>query len=87
MTPKKALQAAALAGRIQQFDVSWHARQRMNERKVTQADLRAALSNASRAIYQETENRWRLEGGADLDGDPLTLVVQFRPRCLLITVF
>jgi hypothetical protein len=86
MTPTEALQAAALAGRLNQFEISSHALQRMRQRNVTLRDIRLALGSATTAIH-EAGTRWRLEGGRDDDGDALDLVVVFNGRVLVVTVF
>lgn len=85
MTPAEALREAATAGRVRQFEVSRHALQRMKERNVTRADICTALQTATSAV-QEEEARWRLDGGHDLDGDALGLVVVLTGRCLIVTV-
>lgn len=86
MTPEEALREAALAGRIQRFEVSRHAMQRMSERNVTRADLRSGLMTATQATHEDGA-RWLLEGGRDLDGDALSLVVVLQRGCLVVTVF
>ena len=88
MTPAEALREAAQAGRYNQFDLDSgaHAALRMRQRSVRFSDIRHALQTATVAI-SEPEERWRLEGGATRDGDPLTLVVVFEWRCVVITVF
>jgi hypothetical protein len=84
-----ALREARLAGRTRQFDVRVHATERMAERSASRQDISHALTTAARATPQVHENgeRWRLEGGSDEEGEPLNLVVIFRPRALIVTLF
>jgi hypothetical protein len=86
MTAVEALQAAALAGRLNQFEVSSHALLRMRQRNVTLRDIRLTLQSATTAIH-EVDTKWRLEGGRDDDGDALDLIVVFNGRVLVVTVF
>jgi len=39
------------------------------------------------AVYQPESDRWRLDGGIDSDGDPLTLIVSVERGVLVITLF
>lgn len=86
MTPAEALREAALAGRVEQFEVSWHALQRMRERHVTHRDIATALKTATAATHEQGA-RWRLDGGHDIDGQSLVLVVVLTGRCLVVTMF
>lgn len=86
MTATEALQRAALAGRLGQFEVTSHALQRMRQRNATRRDIRLALESSTVAIH-EVDAKWRLEGGRDDDGDALDLVVVFDGRVLIVTVF
>ena len=86
MTAEEALRAAALAGRLGQFDVTSHCLQRMRTRNVTRRDIRCALQTATTATHQEA-SKWRLDGGVDDDGEPLDLVVVLLGRTLVVTVF
>ncbi len=86
MTPSEALQQAALAGKMGQFDVSSHCLKRMRERRVTRYDIRLALQSATGATHQDGD-KWRLEGGRDDGGDELGVVVVFTGHTLVVTVF
>lgn len=86
MTPAEALREASLSGRFDQFEVSSHAMDQMLERNVTRRDIRCALKTASVAVSEPGE-RWRVEGGRDDAGDPLTLIVVFDGRTIIVTVF
>lgn len=86
MTPAEALREASHAGRFNQFEISVHAHQRMQERNVTRRDICFALKTATVATA-ETAERWRFGGGHDEDGEPLGLVAVLAGRCLVVTVF
>jgi Domain of unknown function (DUF4258) len=86
VTPSDALRAAALAGRLNRFQVSGHALLRMRHRNVTRQDIASALASA-RTAAPEAETRWKLLGGCDCDGDVLTVVVAFDAGTIVVTVF
>jgi hypothetical protein len=44
-------------------------------RAISWSDLRDAVLSATSAIWQEDHGRWRLTGGMDNDGIPLTIIV------------
>ena len=82
----RALAAArglASAGRIV---LSSHAELRMRERGATFADVRHALVSAT-TCYAQPDERWRMEGGCDVDGDALTLIVTFEADVIVGTLF
>lgn len=87
MTPVEALREAARAGLANQFEVSSHAHRRMGERGATRADICCALRSSLAAIVQENDRKWRLEGGRDLDGDELIVVIVFTGQGVVVTVF
>ncbi|HEX4475221.1 MAG TPA: hypothetical protein VH142_09105 [Polyangiaceae bacterium] len=62
------------------------AREHRDGRNVHRADLREGLRTATRARAQEND-RWRVEGGIDLDGDDLTLIIVFDAGVVVVTVF
>lgn len=64
-----------------------HALQRMNERGATARDVIHALETATRARPSDKPGRWRLQGGEDLDGEDLTVVVAFDGEVVVITLF
>ena len=86
MTPAQALREAHVAGQQGLFEVSSHALRRMMERNVTREDIRCALRSATSATHQDVD-KWRLEGGRDVDGEPLGVVAVFVDRRIIITVF
>jgi len=86
VTPSEALEEAHRAGATDQFFVTIHARGHRDARNVHRADIREALRTTSSAREQE-EERWRLEGGVDLDGDDLTLIVAFDAGVVVVTAF
>jgi hypothetical protein len=65
--------------------VSWHARERMRDRSVTEADLRHALVNAQWCSLQKNGN-WRVES-SDLDGQNLSLVVAIDDGVVVVKLF
>lgn len=73
----------ALAGR---FLVSRHAEERMAERGVSFPDVREALVTAT-ICRAEPADRWRLEGGHDCDGAPLSAIVAFEAGVVVVTLF
>ena len=86
MTPADALREASLAGRSGQFEVSSDCLVRMRQRNVTRRDICLALRSATSAV-QQTEAKWRIDGGRDDDGDSLDVVVAFTSGVLVVTVF
>ena len=86
MSPAEALQEAARAGRLRQFDVSSHCLERMRQRNVTLRDISCALKSAKIAKHQES-CKWRLEGGCDDDGERLDVVVVLTGSALIVTIF
>ena len=64
-----------------------HAREESAEANATRYDVQNALVTAKRALHQPANDRWRVEGGTDLDGDDLVLVVVFEGDVVVITVF
>ncbi len=60
----------------------------MRQRGARRPDVRAAILSSLVCIYQlEDGGRWRLEGGCDLAGDGLTVVLSFRGGMLVVTIF
>lgn len=87
MTPAEAQALAdvrgyALAGRV---EVKRHAAQRMRERRVSAADLRSALTRATRCKAQPGDH-WRVSG-PDAEGDELTVVVAIEAGVVVVTLF
>jgi len=86
VTPSEALEEARRAGATDRFYVTLHARDHRDGRNVHRADIRQALRTAKTAGLQENE-RWRIDGGRDLDGDDLTVIVVFDAGVVVVTVF
>jgi hypothetical protein len=63
-----------------------HSFERMAERGATAADATTALSTSTSASLQANGN-YRCDGGADLDGDDLTVIVALEADVVVITVF
>jgi hypothetical protein len=57
--------------------ITRHAEERMDQRRAKREDVRAALVSSTVAIAQEG---WRVRGGADRDGDELTVIVDIEAR-------
>lgn len=73
----------AIQGRI---IVSAHARQRMAERAVTDDDVRHALITATSARLQVDRGSYRVDGGVDVSGNDLTVIVALLDNVLVITI-
>jgi hypothetical protein len=64
-----------------------HARERMRERNASAVDVKRAILSATTAFHQPRNGTIKLKGGADTDGDELTVVVVEDPKGLrLVTV-
>lgn len=87
MTPAEAVAEARRAGTTRRFVVSLHARQRQGPRSVQLGDIAAALASATSASYQADRDTWRIDGGLDLDGDELTVIVAFEDGVVVVTVY
>jgi|GEM_PF-1621737 len=87
MTAGAVLKRVRQAARTRQYYVSNHAWDRMNERGVTLRDVQSAMASATSAAWHETEETWRVNGGTDLEGDPLVLCVVVNWDVLLVTIF
>lgn len=70
-----------------QIVVTFHARGRMAERGATFEDIRRALTTAGRATWQADRQNWKVEGGADLDGDEMTVIVDIEVDVIVVTLF
>ena len=85
MTPRKALQAAQAAGRTGQFYIVTN--HPFGKHNVTRNDIASGLATATRATYQADNDRWRIEGGTDLDGDDLTVILAFEAGVIVVTAY
>jgi hypothetical protein len=72
---------------IRRVQPNLHALQRMQERGAVLADVQNALLTASYARWQEEHGSWRITGGVDLDGDDLSVAIEFTGDLLVRTVF
>jgi hypothetical protein len=75
MPPAEALERAKAAARVWQVRWRRHSAARSVQRNAQAADIREAILTARTAVWRAEEDTWRLEGGRDLDGDNLTVVV------------
>ena len=69
-----------------EFILTLHAARHMNQRAVTEADLRACGRTATSCIYQAKQGTWRIEG-EDLDGEILTVVCGMDEIVVIVTIF
>jgi hypothetical protein len=88
MTAAAALDAIRGYAATGRYSYRRHARQRMWERNVSDADVRDALMNATTCVSapHPAEERWRVEG-PDTDGDALTAIVVVEDGAIVVTVF
>jgi hypothetical protein len=87
MGDAKVLAEVQRLARLDRIIVTVHARVRMAERGVTRAHLRSALVSATAAIRQPDRSNWRIEGGADNEGDDLTVIVDLEADVIVVTLF
>jgi hypothetical protein len=59
----------------------------MDERNASESDVRNAILSATNAKYDAAKDNYRLSGGADLDGDDMTVVVAIEADCIVVTIF
>ena len=64
-----------------------HAQDRMDERGASTDDVCNALLTAKRAAYEPERDRWKINGGTDLDGDTLVVVVAIAADVVVVTLF
>lgn len=77
-------QRAARYGRVILSD---HAQEEADNANVQARDIEHAIRTATSVLAQE-ESKFRLEGGTDLDGVPLTVVVrEIQAGLRVVTVF
>lgn len=81
------IQECHLAGRLGRFEISQHAEERMLQRGAAFRDVKAALISCSSARWQTDQESWKMEGGVDTDGDPLTIAVVLENGVLVVTLF
>jgi hypothetical protein len=67
------------------FLLSVHCAERMAERSVTKADIRACGRTAHRCMRQ-AQGTYRIEG-FDLDGEPLTVICSADVAVLVVRIF
>jgi hypothetical protein len=78
------IQQAARYGRV---ILTRHAEEEAENANVQARDIENAIRTATVAMEQE-QRKFRLEGGTDLDGDSLTVVIrEIQPGLLVVTVF
>ncbi len=72
--------------RLDRIVITGHARKRI-DRGATRDDLRSALVTATLAIRQPDRGNWRIEGGADNEGDDLTVIIDLEAEVIVVTLF
>jgi hypothetical protein len=77
------IRGLAAAGR---YILKSHARDRMRERGAQPGDVRQALIDAAKCVWQPDRYNWRVTG-PDLEGDDLTLAVEIEENVIVVTVF
>ena len=90
MDASQALELAKGAARVRQLRfVGPHVTGRMSERQATRDDVVEAVRTASSAaVSDDGPGRWVIKGGADLDGDELSVVVRIDGNCVwVVTIF
>lgn len=87
MTPAAALLEARRIAATGIFLLTDHAQDRMVERRVTRRDIQAAIGSAAGALWQASEQTWRIEGGVDRRGDGLTVVVVLIRGMMIVTIY
>ena len=88
ITPEQALEIAKGAARTRQAAMTVHALQKMRERNVHANDVRSAILTATTITWRDDDESWRLEGGTDIDGDPLTVALTINgAQVRVVTVF
>lgn len=87
MNSSDALREAARAAFANQFEVSKHGLERMAERGATREDICRAMRSATLAVEQEHQRKWRLEGGQDLEGEALIVVIVFVGAGIVVSLF
>lgn len=70
-------EAKRLATQYNIKNVLTHGKERTELRNASSGDIRAAILSCTHATYNDTKDTWRFEGGTDLEGDPLDIVLAF----------
>jgi hypothetical protein len=83
----KALAEIQRLARLGRIVFAPHARRRMKERGATELDARRALLTATAALRQADRGNWRVVGGADIEGEALTLICDLEADVIVVTVF
>jgi hypothetical protein len=59
----------------------------MDERDAATDDVCNALITATSTAHDPERDRWKVTGGADLDGDVLSVVVAIEANVIVVTLF
>ena len=87
MTAGEVLQRVVQAARSRQFSIKRHAFDRMDQRGVTESDVRQAMMSATGAEWDSEKETWRLTGGTDLEAEGLIVCVAVDWNVAVVTVF
>lgn len=86
-TPSRILAECHAAGKTGVFLLGEHAADRARDRNLGIDDIRHALTAATAATFQPNNSRWKVSGGADLEGVPVTFIVRLEGGLLVITLY
>jgi hypothetical protein len=64
-----------------------HARQRMDDRNATARDVKEAVLSATNSEHDVAKDNYRVTGGCDADGDPMTVVAAIEADVVIVTIF
>jgi hypothetical protein len=86
VTPDEALRDIRGYAAANRLRYTAHALTRMGARGASRGDVKNALVTAT-ACAAETDTRWCVSGGQDLDGEALTVVVVLDDGVLVVTLY
>lgn len=84
MSALEHIRRLAIQGRVR---FTRHARDRMEQRDVSDSDVVSALISATIATRQSESGAYRVEGGTDMAGDGLIVIVAVEADLIVITMF
>jgi hypothetical protein len=85
-SPAAVLAECHAAGRTGIFLLGEHAADRARERNLDIDDIRNALRGSTAAKLQDN-GRWKVSGGSDLEGEPVTFAVTVERGLVIVTLF
>jgi hypothetical protein len=75
MTPDEALNRAKTFAFQDRIRFTFHGKVEARNASASPGDVQQAIQTATLAKYDTSKKTWRIEGGRDLDGDDLTVVL------------